>query len=183
MLCLIISFLEELHLSHNKIKRLPWNIHNLTILRQLYLESNQLEYLPNNIGRIKTLTSLAIMGNPLADQELLSMAVLDDILSKVLKQKVCDLLFFLFFPILDELSFLFLFRSTSLDSQVPNIYKEEARNAYKKEQEKYQKLSPDAQTLRTLLKFEEGMDAITEHCKKELSSENLLCVSIPMVLV
>lgn len=53
------------------------------------------------------------------------------------------------------------------------MYKEEARLAYQKEQSKYDALSVDAQTVRTLLKFDEGLEALQAHTRKELSAENL----------
>ncbi len=61
---------KSLHLSRERLTRIPDEVFELTWLKQLYLSSNQLSTVPESITRLSNLTRLSLISNTLEDPPL-----------------------------------------------------------------------------------------------------------------
>jgi hypothetical protein len=62
-----LNYLEEINLSHQKIKKIPTCIINLNKLRLLHLNHNQISIIPRKLSELKTAQLIDLSDNPLGD--------------------------------------------------------------------------------------------------------------------
>jgi hypothetical protein len=65
-----ITYLNELNVTNNSLKKIPETISNLTELRRLNLSNNQLTTLPKGLQQCKKLKMLNLKGNPISAAEI-----------------------------------------------------------------------------------------------------------------
>lgn len=119
---------------------------------------------------MKQLRVLAFDNNPLADEYFGNeYEYIEDLGVALRRQPVPKVLILLFFF---NSQWIHLF----CHSHIPpyfQVYLAEHKAERKYRREKMEKLSANAQILKSLLRYQEGLDALTKHMKKEYSYENL----------
>ena len=65
-----IPNLKILHLSHNRLQTIPYQIEALTKLEELYLTNNVLTYLPYEIHTLQHLKWLDLTHNPIQEEKI-----------------------------------------------------------------------------------------------------------------
>jgi hypothetical protein len=143
----ILTFyrLSLFNISYNKIKKIPWGIHRLHALRAFYLDHNEIIFLPNSISKMKVLEEFTYRPNPL-DESYEKFGGVEELLS--------------------------VFRHLKRQ-KIPSEFKDEARHDREKSKDKREKLSADGRIVKALLSYQEGLEGLGSHMKKEFSYENL----------
>eukprot|EP01128_Nolandella_sp_AFSM9_P007039 TRINITY_DN375_c0_g1_i1.p1 TRINITY_DN375_c0_g1~~TRINITY_DN375_c0_g1_i1.p1 ORF type:complete len:388 (-),score=89.27 TRINITY_DN375_c0_g1_i1:119-1282(-) len=136
--------LEEFDISDNNIKLLPFAIHRMHSLKTLSVSDNLITVLPNSMGRMHHLRTFSYSRNPFEDTHPTeAYESLSDLLAALRKQPV------------------------------PGVYEDEYETERTLKKNKLKKLSANGQVMKSLLSYEEGLEALTVYMKKEYSYENL----------
>jgi len=184
----VIEHLQVLNLAKNKLTGIPDAIWLLVNLRELDLSANEIpsisdkvltfyrlgifsmshnkvKKIPWGIHRLHALRAFYIDHNEInfLPNSISKMKVLEEF---TFRPNPLDESYEKFTELEDLLAYL-------RKQKIPSEFKDEARHDLEKSKDKREKLSADGRIVKALLSYQEGLDGLGAHMKKEFSYENL----------